>query len=292
MRRGDGVGFEFTLDGLERKVVMMPFTWKLRLLKNRRFNILWQHWQRFRGRLVGNYEHLPQYIREHAPGRTFADIGCMWGVNGRYSFLAEEAGATAVKALDVFGPTPEFEAHKEAVGSSVEFLLGDVTDAAVIERVGVVDVVFCSGVLYHHPSPFDVLVALRRICRQTLILRTYAIPEMLGFRNGAVYFPYLDDHERKLWDLTQLGVCKMVGVTNPFQPNEGYGNFFWGLTPSCLVSLLSTAGFEVVTRATEVFAQTVVCRPVEIPFAHVLPSEHQARAMAALISKTGNARPC
>jgi len=37
-------------------------------------------------------------VREHAPGHSFADIGCMWGVNGEYAYLAEEAGATARKA--------------------------------------------------------------------------------------------------------------------------------------------------------------------------------------------------
>lgn len=52
------------------------------------------------------------YVREYVPSRSFADIGCMWGVNGEYSFVAEEAGATLVKAVDVFGPTPEFRGEE------------------------------------------------------------------------------------------------------------------------------------------------------------------------------------
>jgi SAM-dependent methyltransferase len=270
----------------------MLYTWKLRLLKRRRVNLLWQAWRRWRGDEVGNYDHLPNYIHRYAPGHSFADIGCMWGVNGRYAFLAEEVGAKPVKAVDVFGPTPEFEAKKQACHSSVDFILGDITDVGTLARIGIVDVVFCAGVLYHHPSPFDVLVALRRICGQTLILRTYAIPEINGLVNAAVYFPMLEPKDRRLWELSSLGVCRMVGITDEFQPQEGYGNFFWGLTPSCLTSLLRTAGFRVDARATEAYAQTVVCSPVAVPLAHRLPSESEARLMGDTISKAGIAKPC
>ena len=82
-----------------------------------------------------------------------------------------------------------------------------------------------------------------------------------------------------------------LGITSEFQPDQGYGNWFWGLTPSCLVSLVETAGFRVDERATEAFAQTLVCTPVEIPFDHHLPSAEEARSMAAEISAAGIARP-
>ncbi|HET9530325.1 MAG TPA: SAM-dependent methyltransferase, partial [Blastocatellia bacterium] len=127
-------------------------------MKVRRGNILWRRWRAWRGDKVGSYKRLPHFIRKYAPGRSFVDIGCMWGIDGEFSFIAEEAGATLVKAVDVFGPTPEFEARRQARNSSVEFILGDVTSPETIERVGTVDVVLCAGVLYHHPSPFDLLV--------------------------------------------------------------------------------------------------------------------------------------
>jgi SAM-dependent methyltransferase len=162
--------------------------WKVRALKRRRVNYWWRYWRSWRGEPVGNYQQLPDLIRRWAPGRSFADVGCMWGVNGEHAFIAEAAGATVVKAIDVFGPTPEFDAHHRARNSRVEFILGDITAPSTIARVGAVDVVLCAGVLYHHPSPFDVLVALRRICRQTLILRTSTIPEVHGLPNAAVFF--------------------------------------------------------------------------------------------------------
>src|SRR4029078_11899925 len=108
------------------------------------------------------------------------------------------------------------------------------------------------------PTLCERMVALRRSCRQTLILRTSTIPEIPGLPNGAVYFPMLDEDARRLWNLRSLGVPHQVGITDAFRPDQGYGNWFWGLTPSCLESLLKTAGFRVDFRATEAFAHSVM----------------------------------
>lgn len=269
----------------------MLYKWKVRSLKVPRLNRLWRRWRGWRGDVVGSYDRLPEYIQRHAPGRSFADIGCMWGVNGEYSFLAEAAGATAVKAVDVFGPTPEFEAARAARHSNVEFILGDLTRTDTLAKIGQVDVVFCAGVLYHHPSPYDLLVALREICRETLILRTSTIPEIRGLPNAAVYFPMLDAGARELWNLRSLGLLHQSGISNDFQPAEGYGNWFWGLTPSALESLLKTAGFRVDFRAAEAFAHTCVCTAVGPALHHRLPDELTARQVGEQISASGLARP-
>jgi SAM-dependent methyltransferase len=269
----------------------MRYDWKVALLKRPRVNRWWRLWQARRGRPPGEYQRLFTYIAEHAPGRSFVDVGCMWGVNGAHAFAAEAAGAREVTAVDVFGPTPEFDTEHRARHSGVRFVLGDVTDPATIARIGEADVVFCAGVLYHHPSPFDVLVALRRICRQTLILRTSTIPEIDDLPNAAVYFPLLDGAARAMWDLRPLGLLYQAGISDAFDGADGYGNWFWGLTPSCLVSLLRTAGFAVVRRDHEPFAQTIIAEAVATPFQHRLPGEREARTLAAALSAAGMARP-
>ena len=270
----------------------MIYKLKVKFLKTVRGNSLWRKWKVWRGDHVGNYNRLPEFIRNYMfPNASFADIGCMWGVNGEYAFLAEEYGATVVKGVDVFGPTPEFEAKKRERNSSVEFVLGDITSPDTIKRVGIVDIVFCAGVLYHHPSPFNLLVALRRICKKTLILRTSAIPEINGLPNAAVFYPMLKLEDRKLWNLKKLGLLEQKGITDKFNPAQGYGNWFWGLTPSCLTSLLETAGFEIEYRFNEPFAQTFICKAVAVTFEHNLPNEAEARDMANAISSAGIARP-
>jgi SAM-dependent methyltransferase len=269
----------------------MTYKLKVRAFKIARLNILWRYWRAWRGKPAGNYKRLSDAARVLAPGKSFADIGCMWGVNGAFAFDAEEAGAIAVFGVDVFGPTPEFDAEHKRRRSRVQFVLGDATAPETLARVGQVDVVFCAGVLYHHPSPFDLLVALRRMCRETLLLRTSTIPEVDGLPNAAVYFPYLSDEARRLWDLRSLGVLHQAGISNRFNPADGYGNWFWGLTPSCLTSLLQTAGFKVLRREEEPFAQTLVCAAVEAPMVHRLPGERDARTIGAEVSAAHVARP-
>ncbi len=274
-----------------QEIMNVLYKLKVRLLKKPRFNYWWRMLNVKRGVYVGDYAHLPDIIRKHVRGKSFVDIGCMWGVNGEYAFIAEEAGGTDVAGVDVFGPTPEFLDKKRQRESNVQFILGDASDPATIEKIGQRDVVFCAGVLYHHPSPFDLLVALRRICKQSLILRTSTIPEIKSLPNAAVYFPMLKPADRKLWELKSLGLKRQVGITDGFEPQEGYGNWFWGLTPSCLVSLLETAGFRVDTRWTEPFAQTVFCTAVNVPFAHRLPDPTQSQQLAEAISRAGIATP-
>jgi hypothetical protein len=101
----------------------------------------------------------------------------------------------------------------------------------------------------------------------------------------------LDARARRSWDLSSLGVGRQVGISDAFQPEEGYGNWFWGLTPSCVAALLAAAGFRVRERAEEAFAQTFVCDVVASPFHHALPSTGGARQLGVEVSASGAARP-
>src|SRR5262245_15439232 len=102
----------------------------------------------------------------------------MWDVSGRFSFLAEEAGATRVTGLDVMAATPEFEAEHARRNSAVRFVTGDLHDPATVAEVGVHDVVWCSGVLYHSPYPVLTIRRLRELTGELLLLQTCAIPEL------------------------------------------------------------------------------------------------------------------
>ena len=270
---------------------MLSYSAKVALLRRPLFNGLWRRAVGFRGQYIGSYDRLPEFIANNAPSKSFVDVGCMWGVDGEYAFLAEAAGATKVLGVDLFGPTPEFTRKHTERKSSVEFVLGDISRAETLRQIGRVDVVFCAGVLYHHPSPYDLLVALRRMCSTTLILRTSTIPEMRSVPNGAVYFPLLSEKDRRRWNLSSLGLFNQVGISTPFEPREGYGNWFWGLTPSALKSLVETAGVRVEMTFTEAFAQTLICTPTEPPFAHLLLDEETARTVGEAVAEAQIARP-
>ena len=203
-------------------------------------------------------------VRKYAPGKSFADIGALWGVHGLNTFAAEESGATRSVAVDVYAETKEFIEEKRKRNSKVEFVLGDINSNETTQKISQCDVVLCSGVLYHTPDPIHMLMRLRSITKETLILNTASIPEMPGLQNAAVFYPYLSESQRKIWS---RGIGTQRAITGPYEPQEGYANWFWGMTPSCIESLLQVAGFEVTNRFVFKFRTVFVCRAVTVKFA-------------------------
>ena len=202
-------------------------------------------------------------VRTYVPKKSFADIGCLWGVNGLNSFIAEEVGATRVVGVDVYPANKEFVEEKKKRNSKVEFIEGDINSLDTTNKIGLCDVVLCSGVLYHTPDPVHLLTRLRSICRETLILNTASIPEIPGIQNGAVFYPFLKESQRNIWN---QGIGSQKAITGPYEPESGYGNWFWGLTPSSLESMLKCAGFEVEERYVYQFNSIFVCRAVTLKF--------------------------
>ncbi|MFL6240160.1 MAG: class I SAM-dependent methyltransferase [Actinomycetes bacterium] len=183
------------------------------------------------------------FVREYAAGRSFADIGGMYNIHGAISFLAEESGATDVTLVDVLKPPAFDDKHRER-SSKVRFVHGSADDPEVLAEVGPHDVVWCWGVLYHHPNPYQLLAALRTICTGTLLLETLTIPDNPAVPNTAVYYPYSGERGHQLWT-THKGASRQYGITEEIVPHLEYVNNFWGLSPSCVRSLLNTAGFTV-----------------------------------------------
>ena len=211
-------------------------------------------------RLLGLRPTVPDRYRaliaRHAPGRTFIDVGCMWAVHGAYAFHALESGATAVTGVDLMAPSPEFVTRNLASGGGVRFVQGDINDPATSAAVGTADVVFCAGVLYHVPNPLLTLEQLRRICGETLLLGSATIPEQRQPQT-AVFLPYLDARRRRA--LTYRSADVKIGLDTEFVRDQGYANWFWGLTPSAVEAMLRAAGFEVRERYLHRRSVCLVC---------------------------------
>jgi SAM-dependent methyltransferase len=201
-------------------------------------------------------------IARHVPGRSFVDVGTMWKVHGGYAFHALESGATSVAGVDLMPASEEFLARNAAHGGAVRFLQADVNDASVPRVIGQVDVVFCSGVLYHVPDPVWTLQQLKRMCRSTLILGSSTIPEQ-NRPQVAVFLPFLDAASRRA--LSYRGPGVKIGLDTPYDPTGSYANFFWGFSPSCIDAMLRTAGFDVLETHPYRYAVTFVCRPGPSP---------------------------
>lgn len=185
-----------------------------------------------------------EYIKRYAPGRSFVDVGGMWGIDGGYSFQAERAGATRVVLVDI-DRTDEFDRKLTAAGSSIEFVRADATNPGLVDEIGTFDVVWCCGLLYHVPDPLGLIQNLRRICEQWLVLESLVIPEVPGWPNMATFYPYQSARHRQRWDTsTRGGARRQLGINTDFQSEEGTTNNFWGMSPSCVESLLRAGGFD------------------------------------------------
>ncbi len=212
-----------------------------------------ERYERLRGRSPEPREAL---IRRLAPGRRWLDVGCMWGIDGALCFVAEEAGAREVTGVDVMDATPAFRAQHAHQRSAVRFVRGDVNDPGLLEAVGVHDVVFCAGLLYHAPDPVATVGRLAALTGELLVLGCETLPEVPGLPGACVFYPALDAPARAGY--RQSGPRERVGLDGPFDPARGYENWWWGPTPTALEGMIRSVGLEPMQRRTAGTATIVV----------------------------------
>jgi len=200
---------------------------------------------RVRARLGSASPPREELIARHAAGRSFVDVGCMWTIDGALCFAAEDSGASAVTGVDVMAPSERFEAELARRASKVRFVQGDLHEPQTIERIGPHDVVWCSGVLYHAPHPLLTLERLRSITGDTLLLATETVAETPGRRNTCVIAPDRTEHPN---------------AEPPTGPGQGFGPWYWGISPSALRTMLGLAGFSIAEEHRTPFHVTVVAR--------------------------------
>ena len=153
-------------------------------------------------------------------GKTVLDIGA-W--DGLFSFEAEKNGARRVLATDSFawsgggwGSKTGFDLARRALQSRVEDMEIDVMDLEPA-RVGVFDVVFFLGVLYHLRHPFLALEKVASVTKELLILSTWV--DLVDIdRPAAAFYPK-----------GELG----GDTTN-----------WWGFNPACVQAMLEDVGFS------------------------------------------------
>ena len=221
--------------------------WRLKLLT-----------ARARRRLARAQPDREDVVRRHAAGKTFCDVGCMWKVHGRIAFVAEEAGATAVTGVDVMAASPEFDAEHARRSSRVRFIRGDLHEPATVAAAGPHEVVWCSGVLYHAPSPLLTLQRLRELTTELLILQTMTLPELPGVQQGVVFYPGVPNPGL----YARWGEDAARSLRLPGPGEDPYAPWWWGISHSALAAMLRAARFEPVERWGDAFAVHVLARPV------------------------------
>ena len=203
-----------------------------------------------------------RFLHRVVRGKTFADVGGLWGTTNERVSVAHQGGARELAMVDLSPPDsrwwPAFEARRVQLGvPPVRAVSGDVMQLAKTDPSLEFDVVHCSGILYHVPDLLQFLQALRAVTREHLIL-TSSITETL-IRNeagelripegSALFLPALSAAERAIlkahwWPTLADG---SLGLTKDIEAwkLDDFGPWWWLPTTPALAKMCEIAGFEV-----------------------------------------------
>ncbi|MGC1852673.1 MAG: methyltransferase domain-containing protein [Solirubrobacterales bacterium] len=211
-----------------------------------------------------------EWVAAAVAGKSFAEVGGLWGTVNEQVTVAARAGATATTMIDAIssdhGDKDLWQAFRDRAASlgvtDMTCVQGSIDDAELVRRVGSFDVVSCSGVLYHCPQPLHTLRNLRAITRETLILGTATMPERVSSPAGtvtaeagsALLVPAMTESQRAVlgeW-LRQVGGAQALGVNAPLETEwalDDCNAWWWFFTRDYVSALLRLAGFRVETLA-------------------------------------------
>lgn len=152
------------------------------------------------------------------PGRTVLDFGTASGWN---AFWAERNGASKVCAVDYVLYHDFVENHK-CLASKVQYFIGDIHDSE-LARIGIHDIVFCFGVLYHCRHPLLALERIAALTGEVALIESFVTDEIISGEHSTGHRKLMEFYES-----TELG---------------GQLDNWYGPTSACLLSMIRSAGF-------------------------------------------------
>lgn len=135
-----------------------------------------------------------EFIKKVVKGKTFADLGGLWGTVNEKISVAHRYGATALTMIDRITKEEDdwrlFDEHRQKLGvPEVECISKDILSLADAPGYGRYDVVHCAGVLYHIPDPMRLVETLRKITREYLVLSSVITPMRIESDHGVLNVP-------------------------------------------------------------------------------------------------------
>jgi tRNA (mo5U34)-methyltransferase len=145
-------------------------------------------------------------------GKTVLDVGCNAGY---YSFVAKSRGARRVVGIELDRHfVRQAEYLSILLGLAVQFVHDDVHN--VDARLGIFDIVICSGLLYHIPDPTNVLARLSDVCADAILIES-----------------------EFLLDPALTHMSRFIGGAYRGDPTN-----WWIYGPQCLEGMVRAAGFQ------------------------------------------------
>ncbi|MEG4445167.1 tetratricopeptide repeat protein [Microcoleus sp. AT9_B5] len=206
-----------------------------------------------------------RYIARVAKGKTFAEVGGLWGTVSEKVSVASKYGAVSLTMIDAMPASihwwQDFCDRMTSLNiANYNCINRDITQIQLAEIGNPYDVVHCAGVLYHHPHPLQILTSLRQITGEYLILTSAITQEVIENErgryeipaSGVIFIPALGEAERAIltayWQQHTDG-SPILGVIQKavFDIND-FGPWWWLPTASALESMCKVAGFKVLDK--------------------------------------------
>jgi len=209
-----------------------------------------------------------EWIQAVVRGKTFADVGGLWGTVNEQVTVAAKAGAAEVTMMDIAPLDHEMwskfhERCREQGVVCTRYMQGNIDDPHFPERVGSFDVVHCAGVVYHCPNPLYSISQLARITRKTMILGSTVIPLRISNDAGtiamedntALLIPALSDRQKRVVAVYFEAVgAKIAGISLPVESGwslNDYALWWYLFTTNFVAGLLEVCGFKVLETTSE-----------------------------------------
>lgn len=207
-----------------------------------------------------------EWIKQRAPGRSFMDVGGLWGTRNEKVSVALKAGASRATMADI-APLDhhmwsDFDAHCARMGiTRYAKARLDITAPGDAEKSLQHDLVHCSGIIYHLPDPYTILANLRGLTGEWLILTSMVVPERIKNKAGtldfpadrAAFVPSLTESTRKVVaEHFRAANVSIGGITQAMEEpwlwpdgRPNFGPWWWLMSPSFLRGMIQTGGFTV-----------------------------------------------
>ncbi|MEG4032608.1 tetratricopeptide repeat protein [Microcoleus sp. w1-18aA5] len=206
-----------------------------------------------------------RYIARVVKGKTFAEVGGLWGTVSEKVSVASKYGAVSLTMIDAMPASLNWwqDFHDRMTSLNIanyHCINQDITQIQLADIGEPYDVVHCAGVLYHHPHPLQILVALRQITREHLVFTSAITQEVIENElgryelppSGVMFIPALDDAERAIltayWQL-YINNNPLIGITEKavFDMNN-FAACWWLPTATALEAMCEVAGFKVLDK--------------------------------------------
>ncbi|NJK76261.1 MAG: hypothetical protein HC942_22535 [Microcoleus sp. SU_5_6] len=206
-----------------------------------------------------------RYIARVVKGKTFAEVGGLWGTVNEKISVANKYGATSLTIIDTAPASihwwQDFRARMASLNiANYNCINRDIAQIQLAEIGEPYDVVHCAGVLYHHPNPLQIMIALRQITREYLILTSAITQEVIENErgryqvpaSGVIFIPAITEAERIVlkayWDVYTNGK-PIFGLIDPavFDVND-FAPWWWLPTATALEAMCKVVGFKVLDK--------------------------------------------